>query len=799
MQKFPNIKSVISSLYGITGTNKSDEIKTILKKNRNFPESINLNNLCKRVCDDISAEPKLAQEEKVKLHQIINDFIEIYINVTKNSSTFKAAEKQILWTLSSRLFIPYGIMSIRNLYCSKLGIDTLASLLQADKPITFVYYNLLISKNVATTSELVKSIGIDKEEFRQWLYRREDNCSVEQYEYLSYIFCAEDEQEIKIEYEIKLKVADIIVRAKKNFSDVFGEENIYRLDKFIKYFFNPPKDKVKAILPYLSGITDYRIFLHNFIDYDLYHSHEEILWSLPSDKPQVDIMPPSETDRVFDAIAKQAIREQHDQLSNTISSLLTKDDDEIDMISNIFYHKHSKTIFANCLSLYVILAMHRDKAHEKRADESISFLDCKAKYMTSELLRIYQLIKAEILFHKGKYSQATKEYNELVEKTENCLGWVFKDACNKGLYAASLADDKSSFNKIYKKGYWKLIFKEPYKDVDDYIYQQKLKDAKRLTKNNFRSVEDKNPSGIIDPSIKFSGEPNYKINENIGGKHYSYQIIEMVSRKDINEVKALINAGVDINKLDSDNGSAILYADTLEMLELLNKTNTKIINIRTKKLHKTPLSNAIDNCNPKIVKRLISLGADVNLKCTSEDLPPLHYVLSKLANIYNKPTQPEYGTNSYHREFAQLGSLQSLNMKNSRHREIYQKVFDLYFDDVKVKPLKEILTVILEQPDLDINSTGKNGLTPLILACEIGDLEIIDNILQLNPEINVQNNSGSTALHYTTLHKDEKAIIMAKLLLSYGANKKIADIYNRKPIDYVDKIKTPELYALLNR
>lgn len=799
MQKFPDIRTVISNVYEITGVYKSDEIKTLLKNDRSLPEDLSFKHLAEIICNDLCNEFQLDQAQKSKLCEAINYFIKLYASATRNSSIFNANEKQIQWALITRLFIPYFLLSVRSLFSNKLDSEELNALVISDSPIRYIYYEILLDKGVATTAKLIEQSKNVNEAFRQWLIRLEKNEPIREYIYLNSIFSENSKLET---FKLKLKFATTLVRAKRKLAKLFDLSDLNKLEEFTKWLTNRPKDNEKEVTLFwtysLLGIKDINN-IHVFIDSDLYHSNKDDIWNLPADNPYINMQPPSENDQVLEALASQAIRENHGELANTIKYLFTKNDFEIDAIARKIYLQHPKSIFGNCLFLYLILALHRDIEHEKQADTIITFLDRKEKYMVAEISPIYNLIKAEVLFYKGKYKQAAKNYIELIEKTENTFGWIYSEACVKGYSAASLADDRASFKKIYKRGYWKLIFKEPYKDVDDYIFEQAFKDAKELTQHSFASFKDNNTYGIIDSSIEYSGDPNYKITDNIGGRRYSYQIIEMSARNNIERVRALIEAGADINKLDSDNGSALLNASSLEMIELLKDADAKIINTPTKKLHKTPLSNAIDNCNPEAVSKLLSMGADVNQKCTSENIPPLHWALSKIANIHKKDKlNIEYGSNSYYREFAQLAQFQMPDLDNPRNKQIFEVILNDFFNNDKIKPLKEIVSIILNHPKLNINAKGKNGLTPLMLACEIGYVEIIDKILKLKPFINEPNDYGSTALHYTTPHIDDVAIDIAMKLLKLGADRNIKDMYRRKPIDYVDQNKKPMLYKLLN-
>ena len=92
-------------------------------------------------------------------------------------------------------------------------------------------------------------------------------------------------------------------------------------------------------------------------------------------------------------------------------------------------------------------------------------------------------------------------------------------------------------------------------------------------------------------------------------------------------------------------------------------------------------------------------------------------------------------------------------------------------------------------PFLMIDKKGRNGVT---IALESKDTKILNTIAKYAGTLcDIQ---GNTILHYAAKTSDEETV---KLLLSYGLDKKIANISGDTPYDLAVRWKRPEVAALL--
>lgn len=119
---------------------------------------------------------------------------------------------------------------------------------------------------------------------------------------------------------------------------------------------------------------------------------------------------------------------------------------------------------------------------------------------------------------------------------------------------------------------------------------------------------------------------------------------------------------------------------------------------------------------------------------------------------------------------------------------------DIYFDNldrlvesIRIKDLIGAKKHLKENPFI-INEKEKNGWTPLIISSYNGYNNITELLLDMGADPNITNCKGKTPLMYATnraeLSGDTTGL---KLLMEYGSNKNLKDIFNRSIIDYLDK------------
>lgn len=83
----------------------------------------------------------------------------------------------------------------------------------------------------------------------------------------------------------------------------------------------------------------------------------------------------------------------------------------------------------------------------------------------------------------------------------------------------------------------------------------------------------------------------------------------------------------------------------------------------------------------------------------------------------------------------------------------------------------------------DVNAVDGNGVTPLMAACNYGDLSAVTQLLKSSADVNAQDNYGKTALHYSVRAIGYYEMDIVAQLLSNGANPHIKDNESATPLD----------------
>ena len=110
---------------------------------------------------------------------------------------------------------------------------------------------------------------------------------------------------------------------------------------------------------------------------------------------------------------------------------------------------------------------------------------------------------------------------------------------------------------------------------------------------------------------------------------------------------------------------------------------------------------------------------------------------------------------------------------------------------VKNNNLEKLLLTIKKNTS-KINLLSKEGLSLLHIAIKKGNLDIINALLLngANPNI-LTSKKKQTPLHYAYIYKTEKSEEIIKKLKIWKANENLLDIYNKKPLDYLNISKNP--------
>ena len=265
---------------------------------------------------------------------------------------------------------------------------------------------------------------------------------------------------------------------------------------------------------------------------------------------------------------------------------------------------------------------------------------------------------------------------------------------------------------------------------------------------------------------------------------------------------------------------------TKELLKYMNDFSPSLFEV-----HDSYHKQAIDNAWPDILELMIKKGARFK-KNGSDDVNPMHYAAKNknpiYAKILRKVVQPdfyygeeltplmvaaEYGNVDTMEALLQMGANPEAEQEPrvtinflipSLLRVALVKSCINHIDSVVHKATssrntKAIDILLKYKPDLNLNKIGTKGKTPLVIASENADIEMVKHLLKLGVSTSI-----SAGIKYP-LHAavDGNSIEVVKLLLEYGSKPVCYDEHSRTPLEKAVHesrkygIQNPELIDLL--
>lgn len=109
-----------------------------------------------------------------------------------------------------------------------------------------------------------------------------------------------------------------------------------------------------------------------------------------------------------------------------------------------------------------------------------------------------------------------------------------------------------------------------------------------------------------------------------------------------------------------------------------------------------------------------------------------------------------------------------------------------------------IVSILLEKgahPDLISSTEDFPGQTPLMLAAHIGDIRIINSLLDARASINLQDRQGDTALHKAIKNAYDGAV---RVLVAAGADLQLKNERQETPLDTARRLNRREAIDLLS-
>ncbi len=282
------------------------------------------------------------------------------------------------------------------------------------------------------------------------------------------------------------------------------------------------------------------------------------------------------------------------------------------------------------------------------------------------------------------------------------------------------------------------------------------------------------------------------------------QLIYAVENEEFEDFLELLKAGADVNVTTKSGDTPIGCA--LGILSAIDKGSSNdpryfkelvryphspaVINSKSEKKKFTALMLAIDTGNAQIVKRVLELGADVNLSLGLDDLSPLYYCMGHIAKALDSYTvysilakQPRYFTDKEADAVRRhtnglVGTTPDevrFNLQNQSQSPHAAKVLSSLreqvtesFSGMDIEELKAICQLLLNA-GANPNAVSNNpvrGYTPLMFAAEIGELDLYKML--------VEHGADTSATYY-----DKNAgVVGIRRISEFFGSKEINDYLN---------------------
>ncbi|GIY30595.1 hypothetical protein CDAR_461182, partial [Caerostris darwini] len=212
-----------------------------------------------------------------------------------------------------------------------------------------------------------------------------------------------------------------------------------------------------------------------------------------------------------------------------------------------------------------------------------------------------------------------------------------------------------------------------------------------------------------------------------------------------NAIEFTLEQGLSTNSKDNDDQTALHVAANfkrLETVKYLVEVKHFLINDRDIK-GKTPLHIAVENDFREVVEYLIRHGANTLIKDAIGFLPLHTAIRLNFVNVAKVLSEKETNVD------ANLSSFGRASL------HVAAEVGDI------------TLVNILIEKKADINFKTELGHTPLVLAVQKGHLEVVRTLISKKAEINAKDVFGYTPLHFASGKGREDVV---KLLLDHEAN-----------------------------
>jgi len=244
------------------------------------------------------------------------------------------------------------------------------------------------------------------------------------------------------------------------------------------------------------------------------------------------------------------------------------------------------------------------------------------------------------------------------------------------------------------------------------------------------------------------------------------RLIEAVKRGDLTAVESLLKQGVDVNARQGDGATALHWAahqDDRATVERLLRAGANVQ--AANDLGVTPLLLACTNGSRAIVEALLAAGANPNASAEGRETPLMIASWTGNADVVRRLIAAGADVNAKEASRQQTALMWAVS---ERHADVVRLLVQRGAD----VHARTVVNATNRRPGMRATGAAAAGLTPLLFAARVGDVESARILLDAGAKVDDLADEGLTALGFATVRGH---VPVALLLLDRGANANAAD------------------------